>query len=328
MNGRQVKIVLRVVSALTLGVSFSGLAQSQAYPSKPIRIVVPAPPGGGTDAVARIIGNKLSVATGQTVIIDNRAGASGNIAGQIVAKANPDGYTLYAIFGSHVTNPSLFKDLGYDPIKDFSAITRLTGLPYLLVVYPALPIKNVKELIAVAKSSKGGLTYASAGTGLLGHLSMELLKEMGNFDAVHVPYKGGAPATLDVVAGRVCCFFASAPSALPHVKSGRVRVIGVSTKERSHLVPDVPTVAEQGFPNFDVVSWYGMLSPAKTPKPVIDYLFKEIISLLKSDDTIKMLAAVGADPAPSASPADFASYLQSELNLWAKVIKRAGITAQ
>jgi tripartite-type tricarboxylate transporter receptor subunit TctC len=328
MKDRKAKTLARVVGALALGVSFSGLAQSQSYPSKPIRIVVPAPPGGGTDTVARIVGNKLSSATGQPVVIDNRSGASGNIAGQIVAKANPDGYTLYTIFGSHVTNPSLFKDIGYDPIKDFSAITRLTGLPYLLVIHPALPIKNVKDLIAVAKSTKGGLSYASAGTGLLGHLSMELLKDVAGFDAVHVPYKGGAPATLDVVAGRVCCFFASAPSALPHVKSGRVRVIGVSTKERSHLVPDVPTVAEQGFPSFDVVSWYGMLSPANTPKPVVDYLYKEITTLLKSDDTIKSLAAVGASPAPSSSPAEFASYLQAEINLWARVIKRAGITAQ
>lgn len=306
----------------------SGDAIAQAYPARPIRIVVPAPPGGGTDTVARIVGQKLSAAVAQPVITDNRPGASGNIAAQIVAKATSDGYTLFTIFGSHVTNPSLFKDLGYDPIKDFSPITRLSVLPYLLVVHPSLPANNVKELITLAKTTKSGLNYASGGAGLLGHLSMELLKDLGNFEATHIPYKGGAAAMLDVVGGRVCCFFASAPSALPHVKSGRVRVIAVSTKARSPLVPDVPTVAEQGFPEYDVVSWYGVLAPAKTPKKVISFLHREIVDILKMEDTKKSLAAVGAEPAPSSSPEEFESYLRSELALWAKVIKKAGITVQ
>jgi len=305
-----------------------GAAIAQAYPAKPIRFVVPAPPGGGTDTVARIVGQKLSAAVGQPVIMDNRAGASGNIAARLVAKSTPDGYTLFVPFASHVTNPSLFKDLGYDPIKDFAPITRLTGLPYLLIVHPSLPAKNVKELIALARTTKGGLTYASAGAGLTGHLAMELLKDLGGFEAVHVAYKGGAVATIDVAGGRVCCFFASAPSALPQVESGKVRVIAVSTKERSPLVPEVPTVAEQGFPNFDVVSWYGLLGAAGTPKSVIAFLYKEIVSLLKTEEIKKQLAAVGATPAPSASPDEFRSYLQSEINTWRKVIKQAGITAQ
>jgi len=305
-----------------------GAAIAQAYPAKPIRFVVPAPPGGGTDTVARIVGQKLSAAVGQPVIMDNRAGASGNIAARLVAKSTPDGYTLFVPFASHVTNPSLFKDLGYDPIKDFAPITRLTRLPYLLIVHPSLPAKNVKELIALARTTKGGLTYASAGAGLTGHLAMELLKDLGGFEAVHVAYKGGAAATIDVAGGRVCCFFASAPSALPQVESGKVRVIAVSTKERSPLVPEVPTVAEQGFPNFDVVSWYGLLGPAGTPKSVIAFLYKEIVSLLKTEEIKKQLAAVGAAPTPSASPDEFRSYLQSEINTWRKVIKQAGITAQ
>jgi tripartite-type tricarboxylate transporter receptor subunit TctC len=310
------------------GFSFPAVVLAQTYPTKPIRFVVPAPPGGGTDTVARIVGQKLGSSVGQSVVVDNRAGASGNIAARLVADAMPDGYTLFVVFASHATNPSLFKDLGYDPIKDFSAITRLTGLPYLLIVHPSLPVKNVKELIALAKTTKGGLTYASAGAGLTGHLAMELLKEVGGFDAVHVAYKGGAAATIDVAGGRVCCFFASAPSALPQVQSGRVRVIAVSTKERSPLVPDVPTVAEQGYPNYDVVSWYGLLGPAGMSRNLVGFLHKEILSLLRSDDINKQLAAVGATPAPSATPNEFAAYIQSEIDTWRKVIRRAGITAQ
>lgn len=318
------------LSALLIiaGFAYPGAVLAQAYPTKPIRFVVPAPPGGGTDTVARIVGQKLSSVVGQPVVIDNRAGASGNIAARLVAHAMPDGYTLFVVFASHATNPSLFKDLGYDPIKDFSAITRLTGLPYLLIVHPSLPVKNVRDLVALAKTTKGGLTYASAGAGLTGHLAMELLKEVGGFDAVHVAYKGGAAATVDVAGGRVCCFFASAPSALPQVQSGKVRVIAVSTKERSPLVPDVPTVAEQGYPNYDVVSWYGLLGPAGMPKNLVGFLHKEILSLLRNDDVIKRLTAVGASPAPSATPPDFAAYIQSEIDTWREVIRRAGITAQ
>ncbi len=313
---------------VTGALAFPAAAPAQAYPAKPIRFVVPAPPGGGTDTVARIVGQKLSSAVGQPVVIDNRAGASGNIAARLVAGAIPDGYTLFVVFASHATNPSLFKDLGYDPIKDFSAITRLTGLPYLLIVHPASPVRTVKELVALAKSTPGGLTYASAGAGLTGHLAMELLKEVGGFDAIHVAYKGGAAATIDVAGGRVCCFFASAPSALPQVQSGKVRVIAVSTKERSPLVPDVPTVAEQGYPAFDVVSWYGLLGPARMPVSLVGFLHQEVLRLLLGDDTIKQLAAVGASPAPSATPKEFTAYIQSEIDIWRKVIRRAGITAQ
>ncbi|HYH43960.1 MAG TPA: tripartite tricarboxylate transporter substrate binding protein [Burkholderiales bacterium] len=315
-------VVAAAAAFAPVGVSFA-----QAYPNKPIRILVPAPPGGGTDTVARIVGQKLSAAVGQPVVIDNRAGASGSIAARTTAKAAPDGYTLYVPFASHVTNVSLFKDVGYDPIKDFSAITRLSGLPYLLIVNPALPAKNLKEMIALSKSTKGGLNYASAGAGLTGHLAMELLKDLADFEAVHVAYKGGAAATVDVAGGRVCCFFASAPSALPMVKGGRVRVIAVSTKERSPLVPEVPTVAEQGFAGFDVVSWYGMLAPAGTPASIVSLLHREIVGLLKQEDTTRQLNAVGATPAPSASPEEFRAYLQSELKTWNRVITRAGITA-
>jgi tripartite-type tricarboxylate transporter receptor subunit TctC len=327
-KARKIAVFGAFGGALALGGTIcTPSAIAQVYPTKPIRFVIPAPPGGGTDTVARIVGQKLSAEVGQPVVTDNRAGASGNIAARLVAKATPDGYTLFVPFASHVTNPSLFKDLGYDPIKDFEPITRLTGLPYLLIVHPALPAKNVKEFIALAKSTRDGLSYASAGAGLTGHLAMELLMDLGDFKVVHIPYKGGAAATIDVAGGRVCCFFASAPSALPQVKSGRVRVIAVSTKERSALVPDVPTVAEQGFPGFDVVSWYGLLAPAGTPRSVVTFLHKQIVGALQQPDVRKQLAAVGAAPAPSATPADFGAYLQSEIATWRKVIQKAGITA-
>lgn len=317
-----------LAAMLTSAAAFAAAPAAESYPAKAVRIVVPFAAGGSTDLLARNVAQRLNEAWKQPVVVDNRAGASGNIAARLVADAIPDGYTLFVVFASHATNPSLFKDLGYDPIKDFSAITRLTGLPYLLIVHPSLPVKNVKELVALAKSTKGGLTYASGGAGLTGHLAMELLKEVGGFDAVHVAYKGGAAATIDVAGGRVCCFFASAPSALPQVQSGKVRVIAVSTKERSPLVPDVPTVAEQGYPNYDVVSWYGLLGPARLPRNVVGFLHKEVLSLLRNDDVIKQLAAVGATPAPSATPNEFAAYIQSEIDTWSKVIKRAGITAQ
>jgi tripartite-type tricarboxylate transporter receptor subunit TctC len=321
------RMLTLLAGGLALGLLPLVDAAAQSFPAKPIRILVPAPTGGGTDAVARIVGQKLAATLGQPVVTDNRAGASGNIAAQIVAKSNPDGYTLLVILASHATNPSLFKDLGYEPVKDFAPVTRLSGLPYLLVVTPSFAAKNVKELVALARSTKGGITYASAGIGLLGHLSMELLKEVGGFDGVHVAYKGGAAATLDVASGRVCCFFASAPSALPFVTGGRVRVLAVSTKDRSPLVPDVPTVAEQGYPGFDVLSWYGMLAPAGTPRRVLGLLHKEIVGGLATDEVKKQLAAVGAAPAPSASPEEFGAYLQSEVDTWRKVIRRAGITA-
>lgn len=328
----EIKTFLRIclASILTLaGAIHGGIVSAQDFfPARPIRLIVPAPPGGGTDTVARMVAKKLSTAVEQPVVVDNRAGASGILAARLVASASPDGYTLFVPFASHVTNPSLVKDLGFDPIEDFSPITRLSGLPYLLVVTPALPAKSVKDLIALAKKTSDGLTYASAGAGLTGHLAMELLKDLGDFQAVHVPYKGGAAATVDVAAGRVCCFFASAPSALPLVKAGRVRVIAVSTKERSALVPEVPTVAEQGYSDFDVVSWYGLLAPAGTPKKVVAFLHKEVVSVLKTADLKQQLAAVGAAPAPSASPDAFRSFLESEIKTWAKVIRKAGITAR
>jgi tripartite-type tricarboxylate transporter receptor subunit TctC len=233
--------------ALGLTCGFIAAAGAQNFPAKPVRIVVGLAPGGGTDIVARHVGQKLSPAIGQQVVIDNRPGASGNIAAELVARSPADGYTLIVVTASHAVNPSLYKKLSYDPIKDFSPITQLTSQPYIFVVHPSLPVKNVKEYIALSKTRKGGLTYASSGSGLLGHLGMELLKTMGKFEGTHIPYKGANPALVDTISGQVEAFFPTIISGLPQVKAKKVRAIAVTTVQRSPLLPDVPTVAEQGF---------------------------------------------------------------------------------
>ncbi len=312
--------------ALAAVFPYGATAIAQSYPAKPVRIVVGLAPGGGTDIVARMVGQRLSAAIGQQVIIDNRPGASGNIAAEIVAKAPADGYTLIVVTASHAINPSLFSKMGYDPIKDFSAVTQLTEQPYLFVVNPSVPAKSVKEFVALAKSRTGGVTYASSGAGLLGHLGMELLKSQAKFDAVHVPYKGASPALVDTIAGQVDAFLPTIISGLPQVKSGKVRVIGVTTLKRAALLPDVPTIAEQGFPGYEVNGWYGLLAPAGTPKDVIAYVNREVVQVLRSTEGRERLAAEGAEGVGT-TPEQFAAYMQSEMVKWSKVVKQSGARA-
>jgi len=300
---------------------------AQAFPAKPVRIVVGLAPGGGTDIITRMVGQKLSVAINQQVVVDNRAGAAGNIAAELVAKAPPDGYTLIVVTASHAVNPSLYKKLGYDPIKDFTPITQLTSQPYLFVVHPSVPVKNVKEYIALSKTRKGGLTYASSGSGLLGHLGMELLMSQGNFRGTHVPYKGAGPALLDTMAGQVDAFLPTIISGLPFAKSGKVRAIGITSTKRSTLLPEVATVAEQGFPGFEVSGWYGMLAPAGLPKEVLAVLYGETAKVLRQQDIKDRMAGDGAEPVGS-TPEEFAAYLQSETVKWAKVVKLSGASAE
>ena len=301
-------------------------ALAQNFPAKSLRIVVGLAPGGGTDIVARMVGQRLSAAIGQQVIIDNRAGASGNIAAEIVAKSPADGYTLIAVTASHSINPSLYTKMNYDPLRDFSAITQLTAQPYLFVVNPRVPAQSVKEFVALAKSRKGGMNYASSGSGLLGHLGMELLKMQANFAAAHIPYKGASPALVDTIAGQVDAFFPTIISGLPQVRSGKVRVIGVTTLKRALLLPDVPTVAEQGFPGFEVNGWYGLLAPAGTPKDVIAYLHREVAEVLRSAEGRERLAAEGAEGVGN-TPEQFAAYMQSETVKWDKVVRQSGARA-
>ena len=315
-----------LVFAVAAASTFCSPAMAQNFPVKPLRIVVGLAPGGGTDIIARMVGQRLSTATGQQIIIDNRAGASGNIAAEIVAKSPADGYTLIVVTASHAINPSLFSKMNYDPIADFSAITQLTAQPYLFVVNPGVPAKSVKEFIALAKSRKGGLTYASSGSGLLGHLGMELLKTHAKFEAVHVPYKGAGPALIDTIAGQVDAFLPTIISGLPQARSGKVRAIGVTTLKRAAVLPEVPTVAEQGFPGYEVSGWYGLLAPAGTPNDVIATLNREVVKVLHSPEARERLAAEGAEGVGN-TPGQFGAYMRSEMVKWSKVVKQSGARA-
>ena len=302
-------------------------ALAQKYPSKSIRIVLPVTPGGGTDIIARLVGQKLSGVVNQQVVIDNRGGAGGNIAAEIVAKSPADGYTLIVVTASHATNPFLYKKMNYDPVKDFSPVTQLTSQPYIFIVHPSVPARNVKEFIALSKKRKGGLSYASSGAGLLGHLGMELLKTLGHFEGQHIPYKGAGPAMTDVLGGQVEAFFPTMISGLPHVKGGKVRAIAVTSGKRSSLLPEVPTIAEQGFPGYEVNGWYGLLAPTGTPREVIDMLHSEVVKILAQPDVKERMAGDGADPVGN-TPAEFSAYILTEMKKWQKVIKDAGATAE
>lgn len=309
--------------AATATIACAGTAHAQDFPVKPVRLVVGLAPGGGTDIVARLVGGRMAADVGQQVMIENRPGASGNIAAEVVARATPDGYTLVIVTASHAINPSLFSKMSYDPIKDFAPITQLTAQPYLFVVHPSVPAKSVKDFIALAKKRKGGMIYASSGAGLLGHLGMELLMVQGGFQATHVPYKGANPALMDTITGQVDAFLPTIISGMPQVKNGRLRAIGVTTLNRSSLLPDLQTVAEQGFKGFEVSGWYGALAPAGTPKHVVSFLHGAFSKALHSADVKQKLVAQGADPIGS-SPEAFAAYLASEKEKWAKVVERVG----
>ncbi|MCC6534399.1 MAG: tripartite tricarboxylate transporter substrate binding protein [Burkholderiales bacterium] len=301
-------------------------AWAQSYPAKPVRIVVGLAPGGGTDIVTRLVGQKLAPALGQQIVVDNRPSAGGNVAAELVARAAPDGYALIVVTASHAVNPSLYKKMAYDPIKDFAAITQLTSQPYIFVVNPSVPARSVKEFVILAKRAPAGITYASSGSGLLGHLGMELLRTQANFKAVHVPYKGAGPALIDTVSGQVDAFFPTIISGLPQVKNARLRAIGVTTLKRSPLLPDVPTIAEQGFPGYEVSGWYGLLAPAATPKELIALLHRETVKVLAMADVKSRIEADGAEPVGNAAEA-FTRYIQTEIVKWAKVVAESGARA-
>jgi len=313
-----------MVAGLTLTSAVVPAAMAQTYPTKAIRMVVPFPAGGTTDILARIAGQKLTEALKQQVIIDNRPGAGGNIGTELVAKSPPDGYTLLTDPGSTLTiNPSLFAKLPYDPVKDFAPVTILAAVPNILVVHPSLPVKNVKELIALAKAKPGLLNYASTGAGQSTHLSMELFKTMAGIDLVHIPYKGSAPALTDLLGGQVTLMFDNMPSSLPHVQGGKLRALAVSTLKRSPAMPQLPTVAESGLPGFEVSVWFAVLAPAGTPRDIVQRLNAVLVKALQSPDVKERLAGQGAEPVGN-TPEAFAATMQRDLVKWAKVVKDSG----
>ena len=317
--------VLALTTALMIGICGGASGQTQTWPTKSIRMVIPFPPGGTTDILGRIAAQKLSEALGQQVVPDNRPGAAGNIGAEQVAKAPPDGYTLVTLPGSTLTiHPSLYAKLPFDPLKDFAPVTILAAVPNALVLHPALPVRNLKELIALGKSRPGELNYASTGAGQSTHLSMELFKTMAAVKITHVPYKGSAPAIADLLGGHVPMMFDNMPSALPHVKAGKLRAIAVSTARRSAVAPEIPTVSEAGLPGFEVSVWFAVLAPANTPKEVVDRLNRVLVKALQSADVRERLASQGAEPIGN-TPEQFTDQMKRDLAKWAKVVKDANI---
>jgi tripartite-type tricarboxylate transporter receptor subunit TctC len=304
----------------------SAMAAEPGYPSRPIRIIVPQSPGASTDLTARLIAQGLNEAFKQPVIVDNRPGAGSVTGTDIVAKSAPDGHTLLVVASSITINPSLRKDLPYDTLRDLTGVTQLSAFPNLLVVYPSLPVKTVQELIALAKAKPGYLNWGSAGTGTGVHLSGELFKFMTGVDWVHVPFKGGGPGMIALIGGQVQLSFATIVAALPHVRSGKMRAIAVTTAKRSPAAPDVPTIAESGVPGFDHGPWNGLLAPAKTPRAVIARLNAQAARIVHSPEVKKVLIHEGAEPVGN-TPDEFTAVLKSETAKWAKVVKAAGIKA-
>ena len=300
---------------------------AQSYPSKPIRVIDAYPPGGSTDVVARIISPKFAEATGQGWVVDNRPGAQGIIGTDFVAKAPPDGYTLLMFTGSHTIHPSVYKNMPYDLMKAFAPVTQTSSTTNILVVHPSLPVNSLKELIALAKQRPGQLNYSSAGTGSTTHMAMELLKSMAKLDMTHIPYKGSAPAVLDVVAGHVALLFGPMPVVLPHAKAGRLRPLAVSTARRSVALPAIPTVSEAGVPGYESTNSVGVLAPAATPRDVISRLNGEIVRILNQPEIKERLYSMGAEPVAS-TPEQFGEFIRTEIVKWAKVVRDAQIPVQ
>jgi tripartite-type tricarboxylate transporter receptor subunit TctC len=301
-----------------------GHAHAQSYPAKPIRLVVPSSPGGGTDIVGRVVAQKLTESLGQSVIVENRAGAGTMIGNELVAKSAPDGYTLLMGLSTLAILPAVHKTMRYDALKDLTPISQAVTVPNVLVVHPSLPARNVKALIALAKARPREIVAGSAGVGTNPHLSLELFKTMAGIEVVHVPYKGSGPGIIGLMSGEVAMLIPTLPTAMPHLKAGRVRPLGVSTEKRAESLPEVPTIAEAALPGYEATQWFGVLAPAGTPRTIIDRLHREITAMLRLPDVKQHLAGEGAQVVAN-TPEQFAAYLRSETDKWAKVVKAAGI---
>jgi tripartite-type tricarboxylate transporter receptor subunit TctC len=296
------------------------------FPNRTVRLLIGFSPGGGTDLAARIIVKKLTDIWGQTVVVDNRAGAGGLVAFEMTAKANPDGYTLLATSPSFAIQPTLALKLPYDPYRDFAPVTQATAAPYLLVVYPGLEAKSVKELVDLAKAQPGRLSYASGGIGSAQHLAAELFVYMAGIKMLHVPFKGAGNVT-EVMSGRVQALFSGLPQGMPHIQAGRLRALGVTTLDRATALPQVPTIAESGVPGYNVVIWYGVLTTGGTPKPIVDILNAGFVQALKSPEIKQQLTGIGLDPVGNSS-VEFSALVRSEILRWSQVIKRSDIKAE
>ena len=315
------------VAVLCVGFAAGDSYAQGEYPHKSIRIVVPVAAGGGTDYTARLIGQKLGEAWGQSVIVDNRPGAAGNLGVEIAAKAQPDGYTLVMPITSFPINPSLYAKLPFDTVKDFAPVVLAASAPLLLVVNPGVPAQSVKDLIALAKAKPGAMNYANSGSGTTAHLASELLKRMAGVEIVNVPYKGGGPAVIDLIAGHVQMFFSTIPAALQQVKAGKLRALAVTSSKRVPELPDMPTVAESGLPGFEGVGWFGLFAPTGTPNPVIGKLNAEINKILNAPESRERLSGHGLVPG-GGTPQELRQFLQAEIAKWSKLIRETGIRAE
>lgn len=309
-------------AVLVASVTVAAPAQAE-FPEKPIRLILPYPPGGPTDLLARVVAAEMSNTLGQQVVVDNRPGASGMIGAEQVARATPDGYTFLANASLHVINPSIYPDMRYDAIKDFAPITQLAAVPLVLVVPPSSPIKKIQDIETVNSKNPGKLSFGSAGTASSQQLAGESFKIAAGIDMLHVPYRGSSPALADLVGGQIDLMFDSMPSAMPFITSGQLRAVAVTTSKRAAALPDVPTVAESGYPGFDISTWYGFWAPAGTPEPIVTKLSEHAAMALKTPQVRERYAAMGAEPVGS-SPAEFAAYNVSEGKKWAEIVSKAG----
>jgi tripartite-type tricarboxylate transporter receptor subunit TctC len=321
----------RLASTLfAAGLLLAGLVAptaAQDYPTKPVRLIIPFPPAGSNDVVGRMIATKLGENLGKQVVVDNRGGAGGTIGTELAAKAPNDGYTLLIISIAHAVGPALYKPLPYDPIKAFAPISLLASGPNVLAINPSLPVNSVKELVALAKSKPGELQYASAGVGSFQHLGGELFKLEAGVNMLHVPFKGGGPAMIDVIGGHTKLLFSSLVQTTPHIRSGKLKALGVGGTKRSPVLPDVPTIAEAGVPTYEAVNWWGIVAPAGTPAPVIERLHRAVQEVQGAADVQARFASEGADIVRT-SPAEFGAFMVKEMNRWGRVVQESGIKAQ
>ena len=314
----------RTLLVLAAAAAFSASASAQEYPGKPIRIIVPYPAGQASDTITRLVGERLGKALGQPVVVDNRPGAGGNIGTDAGAKALPDGYTLTVATAALPISKHVYRKLPFDPAKDFAPVTLMTITPLVLVTRTDLPVKDVAGLVDSARKNPGKLTFASSGPGTSHHLSGELFKALAGVDMLHVPYKGSPPAHVDLMGGSVDVMFDNLVPVAPHVRQGKLRALAVTTKTRAAALPDVPTMAEAGYPAFEATAWFGLLAPAGTPQPVVDKLNREVVAILKSPDIKERLAGMGATVVAD-RPEEFGRFMAAEINKWAPIVKRAQI---
>jgi tripartite-type tricarboxylate transporter receptor subunit TctC len=322
----QLIAIIRLACAFAAAIAFSAHVFAQAYPTGPMRIIVPFPPGGGTDILARSIAQKLNEAWGYPVIVDNRGGANGTIGAAAAAKAVPDGHTLLIVPSGFAVNPSVYKTLPFDSVKDLAPVTQLAASPLVLVVHPSFPPKNVRELVSFLKARPGQINYGSSGNGSPPHIATELFKLMTGTTITHIPYKGAGPAAVDVIAGQIPIYFMNALQAVPHMKQGRVRPLGVTSDKRFPGLPAVPTIAEAGVPGYSMTNWYGMLVPAGTPRPSLMKLHAEVVRILQLPELRERLSNEGAEVVAS-TPEQFAAFLREEMLKTAKIVQASGMTA-